>query len=41
MSTLGHDESHRRHLLLTLGVGVGLALYLTGALRSVLSLIHI
>ncbi len=35
MSTLGHDESHRRHLLLTLGVGVGLALYLTGALRSV------
>jgi len=35
MSGLLHDESHRRHLILTVAVAVGLTLYLTGALRSV------
>jgi len=29
------QDSHRRHLLLTLGVGAGLLAYVTGALRSI------
>ena len=28
-------DSHRRHLLLTLAVGVGLVAYVTGAVRSI------